>query len=496
MAEAKTTAIESSSNVGARMTYEDMREWMVEAEKLGELRVVKGASWEKDIGLAAEVVLHDEGAPCIVFDDVPGCPPGFRMLINFFAGKRKCMTMGFPTEWNKLELTDGLHAHMKTVDPIPHKIVDSGPVYENIMEGDDIDVEKFPAPMWHDKDGGRYIGTGSYNITRDPDDGWINCGTYRVMVHDAKRVGLYISPGKHGRIHRDKYFERGEECKFVILVGEDPLLYMLSASPLPEGVCELDFAGGLRGEAIECIKGPYTGFPIPADAEIAIEGVARPGKVREEGPFGEWTGYYGSKMRAEPVMDIKAIYHRNDPIILGCPPQRPPDEMCRYRAITRSAMLRRDIHKAGVPDVAAVWAHEVGNGRLLLAVSIKQRYPGHSRQAGQIASQCRAAAYASKYVIVVDDDVDVTKLDQLIWAMMVRTDPKLSIDFITGAWDSPADPILTPQQRAVGDMTHSVAIIDACRPFHWKDEFPMSNAPSPEVLKKAEEKFGYLMQGR
>ena len=159
MADSTAKAVDSGSNVGARLTYEDMREWIIEAEKLGELRVVKGASWEEDIGLAAEVVQHDENAPCIVFDDVPGCPPGFRMLINFFAGKRKCMTMGFPTEWNKLELTDGVHKHMKSVESIPHKIVDTGSVFENILEGDEIDIEKFPAPMWHDKDGGRYIGT-------------------------------------------------------------------------------------------------------------------------------------------------------------------------------------------------------------------------------------------------------------------------------------------------------------------------------------------------
>ena len=184
MADVKATAVDSGSNVGARMTYEDMREWIVEAEKLGEVRVVKGASWEKDIGLASEVVQHDENAPCIIFDEVPGCPPGFRMMINFFAGKRKCMTMGFSPDFTKLELTDGVHKHLSSIEPIPHAIVDNGPVFENIMEGDDIDVEKFPTPMWHDKDGGRYIGTGSYNVTRDPDCDWINIGTYRVMIHN------------------------------------------------------------------------------------------------------------------------------------------------------------------------------------------------------------------------------------------------------------------------------------------------------------------------
>jgi 4-hydroxy-3-polyprenylbenzoate decarboxylase len=216
-----------------------------------------------------------------------------------------------------------------------------------------------------------------------------------------------------------------------------------------------------------------------------------------EGPFGEWTGHYAGGVEPRTTLHIEAIYHRNDPIILGVPPMgQGPDELARYRAVMRSAMLKQNIMDAGVPDVQQVWCHETGGSRMLHGVSIKQRYPGHARQAGQIAAQCRAAAYASKYVIVVDDDVDVTRLDQLIWAMCVRSDPKQSIDFITGAWDSPADPMLTPHQRAVGDMTHSVAIIDACRPFHWIDQFPMSNAASPEVLAKAEDKFGYLMKGR
>ena len=93
---------------------------------------------------------------------------------------------------------------------IPPKFVETGPVMQNVMTGDAIDVTKFPAPQWHPKDGGRYIGTGSYNIMRDPDEGWINCGTYRVMIHDEKTLGFYISPGKHGRQIREKYKARGE----------------------------------------------------------------------------------------------------------------------------------------------------------------------------------------------------------------------------------------------------------------------------------------------
>jgi 4-hydroxy-3-polyprenylbenzoate decarboxylase len=173
-----------------------------------------------------------------------------------------------------------------------------------------------------------------------------------------------------------------------------------------------------------------------------------------------------------------------------------PDEMARYRAVIRSGVIKENMTRAGVPGVVQVWCHETGAARTLHGISIKQRYPGHAVQAGVVGAQCGGSAYASKYVIVTDDDVDVTNLEQLIWAVAMRTDPKNSIQFIEGAWDSPADPALSPEKRAAGDLTHSVAIINACKPYHWRDKFPPSNTPSAETLKKAREKFGWLLEGK
>ncbi len=474
--------------------YEDLRDWLKQAEALGEVKTVSGANWEEEIGAASEVVLHDENAPCVVFDEVPGSPKGYRVLVNFFGGKRKNMTMGFPSDLNKLELTEAFREHRMTDLPLlKPKVVSKGPVLENVLEGDDIDIGLFPTPHWHKHDGGRYIGTGSFDITRDPDEGWINLGTYRVMIHDKNHVGIYISPGKHGRIHRDKYIERGEPMPICVVVGGDPMSFLMACTELPYGTSEYEILGGLRGKPVDVIEGKHTGLPFPANAEIVLEGFIHPTERKMEGPFGEWTGYYASDQREEPVMEIKAIYHRNDPIILGCPPQRPPDELARYRAVTRSAVLRENIAKAGVPDVTAVWAHETGTARMLLGIAIKQRYPGHATQAGHIAAMCHAGAYAGKYVIVVDDDIDVSDLDSLIWAMLTRSDPATSIDIIKDAWSTPLDPRISPEDKAKGNFTNSRAVIDACRPFHWRDEFPRVNAPAPEEAKAARKKWGYLL---
>src|SRR6266849_6015845 len=391
------------SNFGGNIAYDDLREWLAMAERLGEVRTVKGANCEEDIGLAAEAVLRAEHGPCVVFEDIPDCPKGFRLLLNMFAGRRRNMTLGFPDHLTKWELSDAYReAYLEQQRIVPHVMVDDGPILQNIMMGDDVDVTIFPAPKWHEKDGGRYIGTGTYSITRDPEENWLNAGAYRAQVHDKKTVGIVMAAGHHGRIHRDKSFKRGEPLPVVMVLGGDPIAFFFGGLEAPYGVFELDLVGGLRGR---------------------------------------------------------------------------PVKMVRYRAVMRSATIKQNVANAGVPGVQAVWCHEVGGARMLHAISITQRYPGHAVQTAHVAAQCGASAYASKYIVVVDEDVDVTSLDHLLWAMLTRTDPKESIQFIEGAWDSPADPRLPPDRRAVGDMTHSVAIIDACRPYHWRDQFPPSNAP-------------------
>ena len=130
-----------STNSKPVIAYNDLREWLAEAERLGEVRTVKGANWQEDIGLVAEAILRAENGPCVVFDEVEGCPKGYRLLLNMFAGRRRNMTLGFPTELSKWELSDGYRdAFLTSQKNIPHEIVETGPVFENIIMGDDVDV--------------------------------------------------------------------------------------------------------------------------------------------------------------------------------------------------------------------------------------------------------------------------------------------------------------------------------------------------------------------
>ena len=157
---------------------------------------------------------------------------------------------------------------------------------DNLDEGDTVDLFKFPVPKWHPLDGGRYIGTGDMVITRDPEDGWVNAGTQRVQIDDRNTATIVMSPGRHNEVIRRKYWREGKPCPIAVSCGQAPLLWAASNFAGPWGVSEFDYAGGLAGEPFEVVKGPYTGLPIPARAEIVLEGdllVAGPGG-RRRGP--------------------------------------------------------------------------------------------------------------------------------------------------------------------------------------------------------------------
>ena len=473
------------------LPHQDMRDWLEMVDALGELRVLDGVDWQENIGRITEMLHHTDGAPAVLFDKIPGYPAGYRILVNAQGERRRlALSLGLPVDIGVFELMDEWERRMDAVQPIPPQMVESGPITHNVLEGDAVDLWKFPTPLWHPQDGGRYLGTGDGVITRDPDSDWVNMGTYRVMVHDRNETGLYISPGKHGRIHRDKHFERGEPLPAVVMVGMDPLLFIASCLEMGPGVSELDWVGAMRGRPLECIRGRHTGLPIPAYGEIALEGFLQPDRQRLEGPFGEWTGYYASASREEPVFVVRAVYHRDEPIVLGCPPEKPPYEAHRFRQYLRSANLRRELRLAGIPDVTAAWCHGVGGCRLFNVVAIKQRYPGHARQAGHVASQCRTGAYLGRITVVVDDDIDITDLDEVVWAICTRSDPDRDLDIIHRAWSGPLDPAIEPGKKGF----NSRLIIDATRPWEWREKFPPAIGPEPEEKRITRERWDWILK--
>jgi 4-hydroxy-3-polyprenylbenzoate decarboxylase len=247
-------------------------------------------------------------------------------------------------------------------------------------------------------------------------------------------------------------------------------LLLLGGLEVDYGVNEFDVAGAVRGAPLPVIRAPYTGLPVPATSEIVIEGEIPPDEVREEGPFGEWAGYYASGRKPEPIVRVKSVLYRDDPIVLGCIPGKPPNDNTFFRSPLRAALIWNELERAGVPGVVGVWSHEAGGGRMMTVVSIRQMHPGHAKQAGAAAATCHAGAYANRWVIVVDDDIDPTDTNEVLWALCTRTDVVEDIDILKRCWSTPLDPMAYAGTGPA--YFNNRMIIDACRPYDRLATFP------------------------
>lgn len=476
--------------------FKDLRGFIQELDRRKLVKQVNGADWNLEIGALTELTVEKEGYT-LLFDKIKGYPEGFRIAINLILSPmQQRIAFGFGDIETDIDMIRIWKDKCSKYKPIPPVEVKSGPILENVLTDEKIDILKFPTPKWHELDGGRYIGTGDMIITKDPDEGWVNLGVYRVMIHDKNTLSFYASHGKHAVIMRQKYWAQGKDCPVVMVFGQEPMLGAVAAMPLPWGMPELDFTGHLQGEPVEIIKGKFTGLPIPSTAEIAIEGFAPPPSVdsRPEGPFGEWTGYYASGARTEPVVKIKAIYHRNDPIIHGQPPIKPPGKSVSAIPFYSAGFLWGELEKAGMQGIKGVWVHGPTN-RIIPVISLKQRFLGHAKQVATVAAGLyQGGACVGRWVIVVDDDINASNWEEVIWALTTRCDPEEGVDIVRGYLSSALDPVLSPEKRAQRDFTTAKVIVNACKPYRWIDKFPPINAFPEEFRNQVMAKWRELFR--
>jgi UbiD family decarboxylase len=470
--------------------YRDLRGFIAEVEKLGALRHVAGANPHVELGGITEVAAGLPECPALLFDNIKGYPAGVRVFTNATTTpQRAALALGIDPKLRPLDALKAWMAKRQTLKTHKPVAVKEAPFLEHSMRGDKVDLGTLPAPTWHSKDGGPYIGSASIVVMRDPDSGWINASIYRVQVHTRNKVTVQFDhQGRHGAIIAKKYWDQGKACPLAVVTGEDPALFIAGFEYLPEGQSEYDFAGAIKNAPIEVIAGPVTGLPLPAQAEIILEGELKPPSTETllEGPFGEFTGYYAADKRPCPVMEVTAIHHRNDPILLGSPPMKPP--RFHFGLPFRAASIWSQLEMAGVTDVVGVWQHVA---QLMTVVAIKQRYAGHAKRAALIAA---ANSYMGRLVVVVDDDVDPSDLNDVMWAITTRCEPSEQIDIVREAWSSALDPRIPAEDKARGVTSHSKAIVDACRPFGWIDKFPPTSAISQAEARAIEEKWGAVLR--
>jgi phenylphosphate carboxylase beta subunit len=463
-------------------TINDLREFIAKCEEEGEFKRVKAeVDWDLELSHIAKIS-EEKGGPVLLFEKIKGYHTPVVTSI-FTKPTRMAMALGMPKNTSIFEMAKRW-IDVTGKGGIPPKRVNSGPIMENRQTGDEVDILSFPVPRYFPDDVGRFFGTAHCVITRDPENGYVNIGTYRMEVLDKKSLGCYFAKGKDGEIIMKKYLARKEPMPLAAVIGGDPRLLFLSGSTLPYGTSEYDIVGALRGEPVEVIESDLTGLPIPAHAEIVAEGFvdSDPNNLRDEGPFGEYTGYYSGARSPKPWVDVRRILYRDQPIFWAEMVGRPPQAVVMIHSLAKTAAVWSQLNDMKIPGISSV-CFAPASGRFWVVVSVKQMYPGHARQVGVATLGTVAGHYGVKGVIVVDDDVSADDWDRVIWAMSVRYNPALDTQIFPGTRCTPLDPSFPIGERDIG----SQILIDATMPYHWAKKPKMCDLDkdmADRVLKK------------
>lgn len=292
------------------------------------------------------------------------------------------------------------------------------------------DLNKLPILKTWPLDGGKFI-TFPMVFTKDPDTGIQNCGMYRMHVYDEKTTGMHWHIHKDGATHYRKYKELGEKMPVAVAIGSDPAVIYSSTAPLPYGIDEMVFAGFLRKSPVEMVKCVTSEIEVPANSEIVLEGYVDPNELRDEGPFGDHTGFY-SPVDKFPVFHITCITHRKNPIYPATVVGKPPMEDCYMGKATERIFL--PLLRMQFPEIRDMNLPMEGVFHNAAIISIKKQYPGHGKKIihglwgmGQMSF--------SKLIIIVDDDVNVQDLSTTAWKVLNNVDWRRDVIISEGPVD-------------------------------------------------------------
>ncbi|MDP2646256.1 MAG: UbiD family decarboxylase [Desulfobacterales bacterium] len=444
------------------MAYRDLREWIAKLESEGELiRITARVDWDLELAEISRRVLTRRG-PALLFENIKdyGQTRCRKIMVNGIAKRsRVALMLGQPKNTPPQELIQIVRERFK--HPVEPRRVDTGPVKENVVQGDDIDLFQFPAPKWHPLDGGRYSDTFCGVVVRDPDTKELNVGLYRGMISSKNKLAKYLIPHQHwGQVYQ-KYQQVGRPMPVAVVYGWDDVLPFIASAPLAHPPGEYAYMGGMRREAVELVRCETSDLEVPASAEIVFEGFVSPDPATyvDEGPFGEWFGYYGAR-RKRPVVQVECITHRNDPIFRGQVEGTKPGVISEggFAGIYSLTPLIWDyLEKAGVPGVLDVIPAPV------YVIKIRKMYEGHARQVAAALFGSSLTLQTAKVVVVVDEDVDIRSPRALELALRDRVDPKDDVIVFPGFPGSPLDPSLPLDYRdelKYGAAPHNKLLVD------------------------------------
>ena len=418
------------------MAYPDLRSFLKDLEKRGELKRI---SAEVDPHLEMTEIgcrVIREGGPALLFEN----PKGYDMpvLMNLF-GTVDRVAMGLEADRHRLREIGEMLAYLKQPEPpkgirdafdklplvkqmmnMPPKVVKKAPCQEVVLTGDEIDLTRLPVMgCWPGEPAP--LMTWPLVITKGPEGGRTNLGIYRMQVLDKTRTIMRWLAHRGGALDHQEWKRKfSKPIPVAVAIGCDPGTIIAAVTPVPDSLSEYHFAGLLRGAKTEVVDCKTIPLQVPAHAEIVIEGHVSLSDYADEGPYGDHTGYY-NQVESFPVFTATAITHRRDPIYMSTYTGRPPDEPAILGLALNEVFV--PLLKQAYPEVVDMHLPMEACSYRMAVVSIKKQYPGHAKRVMMgLWSFLRQFMY-TKYVIVVDEDIDVRSWDDVIWALSTRVDP-------------------------------------------------------------------------
>ena len=489
------------------MAFRDFRQFLKKLEDVGELKHIKAeVDWNDEVAAIAEEGLARK-APAFIFENIKDYKntQGRKIAINCLASwKRMAIALDMPTASPKEMLVE---YRKRIKNPVRPVLLATGPCKEVIHKGDDVNIYDFPIMMLSPKDGGRYT-RWQLCITKDPETGWVNVGTYNSMLFGEKDA-VTTSPVRtqHMSVHARKYQAMGKKMPYAIAIGCEPVTGIVGCAPFKVGVNEFDMAGALRGEPVELVKCETIDLEVPATAEIVIEGEIDldPQTYRPEGPGGRYSGYYASitKKNLAPVLKIKCITHRKDPVYWSYITGRdahvaPTGPGCAINLQT-SALIWDQLEEVGIEGITGVWSDTSAMWTTLFISMDVKHYGDPKVVAAQIWGNPKYSMMG-KFIVVVDSDIDIFDLGQINHAIANRVRGREDIIIYKDTIGSPIEPGVAPdivQKLNIGKWDR--VLIDATWPYEWEpreewggQKYPFKTLSDPSMRERARSRWKEL----
>jgi 4-hydroxy-3-polyprenylbenzoate decarboxylase len=477
-----------------------LREYIEALSAIGEVQpIAREVDWNLEIG-AITRRCNELGAPAPFFQRVKGIEPGFRAFgapagISRQPGlhlARVAISLGFEPTTPAREIVEALAA-ARGRPAIAPRLVPTGPCKEHKMLGDAVDLYRFPTPIPHEADGGRYINTYGLIICRTPDKSWTSWSIARIMIVDKKTMTGIVHPLQHVGQVLKTWADIGKPMPFAVALGVPPALPFVGGMPLPAHVSEDGYIGGFLGEGVEVVRCETVDLEVPATSEIIIEGHLSAADLTVEGPMGEYAGYqFRGEGRQQPTYHVSAITYRTDPILPVVVAGEPVEEDHTAWGIPAAAEALSELRAADLP-VTTCWI-PLESAIHWLVVAVPRNWSTKLGGIDQktLIDRISKVVFASKAtipipkILVVNDDVNIFDVKELVWAFATRNHPTLGQTLFEHENISPLVAFYRSSEKQTG---HGPKIVyNLLPPEEWGDQLPVRSSFAhvyPKTLQAA-----------